>query len=51
VGLVEEMFREGFRRFAERIAALERTDDPLADLAALGAAFRPTPGPTRTSTT
>ena len=39
-GLVEEMFREGFRRFAERIAALERTDDPLADLAALGAAFR-----------
>jgi len=21
------MFREGFRRFAERIAALERTDD------------------------
>jgi AcrR family transcriptional regulator len=39
-GLVEEMFREGFRRFAERIAALQRTDDPLADLAALGAAFR-----------
>ena len=39
-GLVEEMFREGFRRFAERIAALERTDDPLADLIALGAAFR-----------
>jgi AcrR family transcriptional regulator len=39
-GLVEEMFREGFRRFAERIAALERTDDPLADLTALGAAFR-----------
>jgi AcrR family transcriptional regulator len=39
-GLVEEMFREGFRRFADRIAALERTDDPLADLIALGAAFR-----------
>ena len=39
-GLVEEMFREGFRRFAERIAALERTDDPWADLAALGAAYR-----------
>ncbi len=39
-GLVEEMFREGFRRFAGRIAALERTDDPLADLIALGAAFR-----------
>ena len=39
-GLVEEMFREGFRRFAERIAGLQRTDDPLADLIALGAAFR-----------
>jgi AcrR family transcriptional regulator len=39
-GLVEEMFREGFRRFAERIAALEQIDDPLADLIALGAAFR-----------
>lgn len=39
-GLVDEMFREGFRRFAERIAALERTDDPLADLTALGAAFQ-----------
>ena len=39
-GLVDEMFREGFRRFAGRIAALERTDDPLADLIALGAAFR-----------
>jgi AcrR family transcriptional regulator len=39
-GLVEEMFREGFRRFAERIAALERTDNPLDDLAALGAAFQ-----------
>ena len=39
-GLVEEMFREGFRRFAERIAALQGTDDPLIDLVALGAAFR-----------
>jgi AcrR family transcriptional regulator len=39
-GLVEEMFREGFRRFTERIAALERTDDPWADLIALGAAYR-----------
>jgi AcrR family transcriptional regulator len=39
-GLVEEMFREGFRRFAKRIAELERTDDPLADLIALGTAFR-----------
>jgi AcrR family transcriptional regulator len=39
-GLVDEMFREGFRRFAERIAALDRTDDPEADLIALGAAYR-----------
>ena len=39
-GLVEEMFREGFRRFAERIAALKPSDDPVADLIALGAAFR-----------
>jgi AcrR family transcriptional regulator len=39
-GLVDEMFREGFRRFAERIAALERTDDPFADLNAIGEAFR-----------
>jgi AcrR family transcriptional regulator len=39
-GLVEEMFREGFRRFAERIAALKPSDDPVADLDALGAAYR-----------
>ena len=34
------MFREGFRRFAARIAALEGTDDPFADLNAVGEAFR-----------
>jgi AcrR family transcriptional regulator len=39
-GLVDEMFREGFRRFAERIAALERTGNPAADLNAVGEAFR-----------
>lgn len=39
-GLVEEMFREGFARFAERIAAQPPTSDPLADLVALGHAFR-----------
>jgi AcrR family transcriptional regulator len=39
-GLVDEMFREGFRRFAERIAALEPTDDAFADLNAIGEAFR-----------
>jgi AcrR family transcriptional regulator len=39
-GLVEEMFMEGFRRLTSRFDALERTDDPLADLRALGQAFR-----------
>ena len=39
-GLVDEMFREGLRRFAGRIARLGRTDDPLADLSALGDAFK-----------
>jgi AcrR family transcriptional regulator len=39
-GLVDEMFREGFQRFADRVAALEHTDDPWADLTALGAAYR-----------
>ena len=39
-GLVDEMFREGFQRFADRIAKLERSDDPWADLTALGAAYR-----------
>jgi AcrR family transcriptional regulator len=39
-GLVDEMFREGFRRFAERIADLQASDDPMADFIALGAAYR-----------
>ncbi len=39
-GLVDGMFREGFRRFAARIAAVEHSGDPLADLSALGDAFR-----------
>jgi AcrR family transcriptional regulator len=39
-GLVEEMFHEGFRRLATRFAQIGHTDDPLADLRALGEAFR-----------
>ena len=39
-GLVEEMFNEGFRRLSQRFAELEPTSDPVADLLALGEAFR-----------
>jgi AcrR family transcriptional regulator len=39
-GLVRAMFAEGFRRLARRFAELDQTDDPLADLAAMGEAFR-----------
>ena len=39
-GLVEEMLHEGFRRFRARIDLVERTADPLADLRALGNAYR-----------
>lgn len=39
-GLVREMFLAGFERLAEAFGAVPRTDDPLADLLALGAAYR-----------
>ncbi len=39
-GLLRAMFLEGFRRLARRFAELPRTDDPGADLIALGRAFR-----------
>lgn len=39
-GLIRAMFVEGFRRLARRFAEVDRTDSPLADLAALGEAFR-----------
>src|SRR5439155_23623512 len=38
--LVEAVVREGFRRLDERLAAVPRTEDPLADLFALGLAYR-----------
>ncbi|GAA1728206.1 TetR/AcrR family transcriptional regulator [Isoptericola hypogeus] len=38
--LVSAVSAEGFRRFAERLAAVGRTDDPTGDLLALGAAYR-----------
>ncbi|MCD0444008.1 TetR/AcrR family transcriptional regulator [Glycomyces sp. A-F 0318] len=39
-GLVREMFVEGFDRLAAAFAAVPRTGDPLADLLALGDAYR-----------
>jgi AcrR family transcriptional regulator len=41
-GLVREMFLSGFERLAEAFAAVPRTDDPVADLLALGHAYRAT---------
>ncbi len=39
-GLLGAMHREGFRRLGEALAAVPETDDPLADLGALGLAYR-----------
>ncbi|WP_433237150.1 TetR/AcrR family transcriptional regulator [Streptosporangium sp. CA-135522] len=39
-GLVREMFLAGFERLAEAFAAVPRTGDPVADLLALGHAYR-----------
>ncbi|MFC7405303.1 TetR/AcrR family transcriptional regulator [Georgenia alba] len=39
-GLVDAVVAEGFRRFAAHLAAAPRTDEPLADLLALGLAYR-----------
>ena len=38
-GLWRAVRQEGFTRLARRLAAVERTDDPVRDLAALGAAY------------
>lgn len=38
-GLWRAVRQEGFTRLAQRLAAVERTDDPVHDLAALGAAY------------
>lgn len=38
--LVEAVSDEGFRRFAEHLAAVGQSDDPAADLRALGVAYR-----------
>ncbi len=37
--LARGMFREGFQRLADHLEAVERTDDPLADLRDLGEAY------------
>ncbi|MFI5909169.1 TetR/AcrR family transcriptional regulator [Dactylosporangium sp. NPDC051541] len=39
-GLLDAMHREGFHRLGLALAAVPRTDDALADLAALGFAYR-----------
>jgi len=38
--LVRSMVNEGFRRLNERMISVEQTEDPVADLAALGIAYR-----------
>ena len=38
--LVRAMVHEGFQRLADRMNAVEPTDDPVADVAALGVAYR-----------
>ena len=39
-GLYGELIREGFVRFGEHLARVPRTDDPVADMAGLGLAYR-----------
>ncbi len=39
-GLVRELYVEGFRRLGDRMEQVPRTDDPAADLTALGHAYR-----------
>lgn len=39
-GLVQAVVAEGFRRLHARVAEVELTDDPVADLAAAAAAYR-----------
>ena len=41
-GLVREMFLAGFERLSAAFDAVPRTDDPLADLLAIGHAYRDT---------
>jgi AcrR family transcriptional regulator len=39
-GIAEALYREGFARFAKRLAAVPADDDPLTRLLALGHAYR-----------
>jgi AcrR family transcriptional regulator len=39
-GLLAAMHRAGFQRLGDALAAVEQTDDPLADVIALGVAYR-----------
>lgn len=40
LGVVRAMYREGFARLAERMGAVPIGDDPIADIHALGEAYR-----------
>lgn len=39
-GVVEQLFLQGFELLADRMGAIETTDDPLADLTQCGQAYR-----------
>jgi len=39
-GLLESLYREAARRFGERLAQVEVSDDPVADIVRLGLAYR-----------
>lgn len=39
-GIAEALYREGFARFAKRLAAVRPSDDPIERLTALGHAYR-----------
>src|SRR3954449_4602206 len=39
-GLVREMVHEGFTRLAEYFGRVQKTDDPVADMAVYGRAYR-----------
>jgi len=39
-GLLDSLYQEAVRRFAARLATVEASDDPAADIVALGVAYR-----------
>ena len=49
-GVVEELFVDGFRRLSAQMAHAPVTDDPFADLSAVGTATDASPSRTRPTT-